>query len=170
VYVRSYPSKAGRLQISVAGGEWPIWSHDGTRLYFSQGRRLMAVAFSGGGPESAADRPEAVLEGFDFGRGAVDVLPDGDSFVLVQPATRGLVEVRVVDGRVPGPTTLTILILALGSGVEHGPATLPPRRRRLAGPPVRYRRRVARRFTMLPCVVCRRRADVGSCQARSGDR
>ncbi len=98
VYVRAYPGKGGRLQISVVGGEWPIWSRDGARLYFSQGRRLMAVAFSGEGPEATADRPKAVLEGFDFGRGTVDLLPDGNSFVLVQPAARGLVEVRVVAG------------------------------------------------------------------------
>jgi len=98
VYVRAYPGKGGRLQISVVGGEWPIWSRDGTRLYFSQGRRLMAVAFTGEGPEAVVDRPKVVLEGFDFGRGNLDLLPDGNSFVLVQPATRGLVEVRVVTG------------------------------------------------------------------------
>jgi hypothetical protein len=80
----------------VVGGEWPIWSRDGARLYFSQGRRLMAVNFTGEGPEAAVDRPRVVLEGFDFGRGNVDLLPDGNSFVVVQPATRGLVEVRLV--------------------------------------------------------------------------
>ena len=96
VYVRSFPGKGGRLQISVAGGEWPLWSRDGTQLYFSQGRRLMAVAFRGDGPEASVDRPRPVLEGFDFGRGTVDLMPDGRSFVLVEPATRGLVEVRVV--------------------------------------------------------------------------
>jgi serine/threonine-protein kinase len=98
VYVRTYPEKGGRLQVSVAGGEWPLWSHDGTRLFFSQGRRLMAVTFSGDGPEASADRPQAVLEGFDFGRGTLDVMPDGSGFVLVQPTSRGLVEIRLVAG------------------------------------------------------------------------
>jgi hypothetical protein len=98
VYVRTYPAKGGRLQVSVAGGEWPLWSHDGTRLFFSQGRRLMAVTFSGNGPEASADRPQAVLEGFDLGRGTLDVMPDGSGFVLVQPTSRGLVEIRLVAG------------------------------------------------------------------------
>ena len=98
VYVRAYPGKGGRLQISVAGGEWPLWSRDGTRLYYSQGRRLMAVDFRGGGPEATVDRPQAVLAGFDFGRGALDVLPDGSGFVLVQPTSHGLVEIRLVAG------------------------------------------------------------------------
>jgi serine/threonine-protein kinase len=98
VYVRAYPAKSGRLQVSVAGGEWPLWSRAGTRLYYSQGRRLMAVDFRGGGPEAGADRPQEVLAGLDFGRGALDVLPDGTGFVLVQPTSSGLVEIRLVAG------------------------------------------------------------------------
>ena len=98
VYVRAYPSKGSRLQISVAGGEWPMWSPDGTRLYFGRGRRLMAVDFNGTGYEAEVDRPKEVLEGFDFSRGNADLMPDGESFVLVQPASRGLVEIRVVTG------------------------------------------------------------------------
>ena len=37
-----------------------------------------------------------MLAGFDLGRGALDVLPDGTGFVLVQPTSRGLVEIRLV--------------------------------------------------------------------------
>jgi hypothetical protein len=96
VYVRSYPGQGGRLQISVAGGEWPIWSPDGTRLYFSQSRRLMAVEFDGKGSEPIASRPHEILRGFEFGRGNLDLLPDGSGFVLVQPATPGVTELRVV--------------------------------------------------------------------------
>jgi Tol biopolymer transport system component len=98
VYVRAYPGRGGRTQISVAGGEWPIWSPDGTVLYFSQGRRLLAVDFSGEGQQATVGRPREVLEGFWFGRGNLDLLPDGESFVLVEPSTRGLVELRVVTG------------------------------------------------------------------------
>ena len=58
----------------------------------------MAVAFAGDGSEAVVDRPHEVLTGFGFARGTVDIMPDGRSFVLVEPATRGLVEVRVVTG------------------------------------------------------------------------
>ncbi len=98
VYVRAYPGKGGRTRVSVAGGEWPLWSRDGSRLYFNQGRRLMGVDFAGDGPEATVGRPKELLAGFAFGRGNVDVLPDGESFVLVEPAARGLVEIRVVRG------------------------------------------------------------------------
>ena len=96
VYVSAYPAEGRRLQVSGAGGEWPIWSHDGSRLYFSQLRRLMAVDFDGHGNEPIVGRPQEVLRGFAFGRGNLDLLPDGKSFVLVQPATAGVTEVRVV--------------------------------------------------------------------------
>jgi hypothetical protein len=58
----------------------------------------MAVDFAGQGEQAAVTRPREVLAGFWFGRGNVDLLPDGKSFVLVEPATRGLVEIRAVTG------------------------------------------------------------------------
>jgi hypothetical protein len=58
----------------------------------------MAADFSGAGPVASVTRPKEMLAGFRFGRGSFDLLPDGRSFVLVEAATRGLVEVRVVTG------------------------------------------------------------------------
>ncbi len=98
VYVRSYPGKGGRRQISVAGGEWPLWSRDGRRLFYSQGRRLMAVEFSDGGGEAVVGQPQQLLKDFDFGRGNFDLMPDEKSVVLVQASRRGVVELRVVTG------------------------------------------------------------------------
>jgi serine/threonine-protein kinase len=97
VYVRGFP-QGQRVQISVVGGESPIWSHDGKRLYFSHFRRVMAVEFEGRGNEPTVGRPQEVVRGFDFERGSFDLLPDGESFVLAQPATPGVVEIRVVTG------------------------------------------------------------------------
>jgi Tol biopolymer transport system component len=96
VYVRAYPGEGRRLQVSTAGGEWPIWSRDGRRLYYSQLRRLMAVDFDGEGNEPVVGRPQEVLRGFAFGRGNLDLLQDGRSFVLVQPAAPGVTELRIV--------------------------------------------------------------------------
>jgi hypothetical protein len=97
VYVRSYPSRSGRRQISVAGGEWPLWSRDGTRLFYSQGRRLMAVDFAGGEGEAVVGLPQPILRDLDLGRGTCDILPAGDGLVLVQPSRRGVGEIRVVS-------------------------------------------------------------------------
>ena len=94
--MRGYPGQASRVQVSAQGGEWPLWSADGTTLFFCQSRRLLAVDFDGAGSEPIVGRPREVLRGFEFGRGNMDLLPDGTGVVLVQPATSGVTELRVV--------------------------------------------------------------------------
>jgi Tol biopolymer transport system component len=46
VYVRSFPDPASRIQISVAGGGEPVWSRDGSRLYYRSGPLLLAARIS----------------------------------------------------------------------------------------------------------------------------
>jgi tRNA A-37 threonylcarbamoyl transferase component Bud32 len=46
VYVRSFPDPSSRIQISVAGGGEPVWSRDGSRLYYRSGRLLLAASIS----------------------------------------------------------------------------------------------------------------------------
>ncbi|MBI3262852.1 MAG: PD40 domain-containing protein [Acidobacteria bacterium] len=44
VYVRSFPTAAGKWQISQAGGFFPRWRGDGKELfYYAADRRVMAV-------------------------------------------------------------------------------------------------------------------------------
>jgi Tol biopolymer transport system component len=43
VYVRSVGTPGGVQRISTNGGTWPMWSTDGTRLYYLQGRELVTV-------------------------------------------------------------------------------------------------------------------------------
>ena len=46
VYVRSFPDPSSRIQISVAGGAEPVWSRDGSRLYYHSGPLLLAARIS----------------------------------------------------------------------------------------------------------------------------
>ncbi len=46
VYVRSFPDPSSRIQISVAGGNDPVWSEDGTRLFYRAGPQLLAARIS----------------------------------------------------------------------------------------------------------------------------
>jgi serine/threonine-protein kinase len=48
VYVRSYPDPTAKVQISTGGGGSPIWSADGTRLYYRAGSVIMAARLSPG--------------------------------------------------------------------------------------------------------------------------
>ena len=43
VYVKPYPSLDRRFTVSTEGGEMPIWSRDGTELFFVSGDRLMVT-------------------------------------------------------------------------------------------------------------------------------
>jgi serine/threonine-protein kinase len=86
VYVRPFPDGGARYQVSAEGGEMPVWSHDGRRLYFISDREIVAaeLAFS---PAFSVTRRTKVLEG-DFaalsrGHAPYDATPDG-SLLLVK--------------------------------------------------------------------------------------
>jgi hypothetical protein len=54
VYVRPFPPGAGKWKISISGGEFPRWRHDGKELfYLSPERKLIAAAVKAG---SGAER------------------------------------------------------------------------------------------------------------------
>jgi serine/threonine protein kinase/Tol biopolymer transport system component len=49
IYVRPFPPGAGKWKISISGGEFPRWRHDGKELfYLSPERKLMAAAVKAG--------------------------------------------------------------------------------------------------------------------------
>lgn len=43
VYVQPYPGSGARIPVSVGGGQEPVWSRDGRRLYYRAGNRLMSA-------------------------------------------------------------------------------------------------------------------------------
>ena len=66
VYVRPFPSAAGKWKISIAGGQYPRWRHDGRELlYLSPERKLMVApvkAAAGLQPVFEVGAPEALFE------------------------------------------------------------------------------------------------------------
>lgn len=97
VYVRSYPEGETFL-VSVDGGEEPVWSRDGSELFFRQGSALLAVTVTSE-PEFRASAPRVLHRTpFDrngFGeRAYYDVSPDGERFLVV--ADRSTTELEVV--------------------------------------------------------------------------
>jgi len=59
VYVRPFPSGAGKWKVSINGGRLPLWRRDGKELfYLSPENKLMAVAVKAG----AASGPRSVFE------------------------------------------------------------------------------------------------------------
>ncbi|MEA3247290.1 MAG: protein kinase, partial [Gemmatimonadota bacterium] len=46
VYVKPFPALDRRYQVSLAGGEQPVWSRDGRRLYYLDGTALMSATLA----------------------------------------------------------------------------------------------------------------------------
>jgi hypothetical protein len=89
VYVRSFPDPSSRIQVSVAGGREPVWSRDGTRLYYRAGTALLAarVALA---PTFRLLGRDTVLTDLSFQAGAFssqyDVARDGRVLAVVPEA------------------------------------------------------------------------------------
>ncbi|HTL31022.1 MAG TPA: protein kinase [Tepidisphaeraceae bacterium] len=91
VRMQRFPDGAQLHQVTTGGGDWPLFSPDGSTLYYRQAGKLMAVQISNenGMP---IDRP-TVLYDRDFGQSDVDlgdytVAPDG-RLLLIEPSERG---------------------------------------------------------------------------------
>ena len=80
--------------MSTGGGEEPVWSSDGERLFFRTGLRVYAVDVSTS-PSLTVGRAEVVLDGHHGARGTsglpdFDVDASGERFVMIrQPSAEG---------------------------------------------------------------------------------
>ena len=94
IYIRPFPSGAGRWQVSVNGGKQPRWRRDGKELFFVEDDiRLMAVSVATAGEGVALGQPQRLFESQDLNFRAFtwpeyEVSPDGQRFLtstLVDP-------------------------------------------------------------------------------------
>ena len=83
VYVERFPDLGDRQQISTGGGTMPIWSPDGTELFYRRPRDgAMMVVRGTTEPSFTPDPPEVMFEG-QYGR-SYDVAPDGQRFLMAK--------------------------------------------------------------------------------------
>jgi len=87
VYAVEYPGPGRKVAISIDGGLSPIWSADGTEIFYRRGGKLMAAAITRE-PELAFEPPVELFEGpytLDLmGHQRWDVTPDGERFLMVE--------------------------------------------------------------------------------------
>ncbi|MEJ2205600.1 MAG: hypothetical protein P8170_15995 [Gemmatimonadota bacterium] len=85
VYVQTYPGPGPPMQISTDGGREPLWSRDGTELFYRHAGRMMAVPVQTEGPFAAGPPIELFEDPYApeyKGRSNYDVAPDG-RFLMV---------------------------------------------------------------------------------------
>jgi Tol biopolymer transport system component len=89
VYVRAFPDKGGKWQISNTGGAYPMWSRNGRELFFETlDRHIMVAAYAVKGDSFEADKPRIWSEKHlgDVGtRLNVDLAPDGKRIAAIMP-------------------------------------------------------------------------------------
>jgi Tol biopolymer transport system component len=87
VYVRSFPALGGVYQVSAEGGDEPLWSRDGSRIYYRSGHEFIGATLSLGAEDVHVVNRQKLFQG-DYVRGDIhanwDVAPDG-RFLVVNP-------------------------------------------------------------------------------------
>jgi serine/threonine-protein kinase len=91
IYVRPFPEvDGGKWQVSLSGGDTPLWSPNGREIYYRKDDAVMAVSvetegsFKSGKPEFLFRGPYVVLganEGHPW-----DISPDGKRFLMMKGA------------------------------------------------------------------------------------
>jgi Tol biopolymer transport system component/predicted Ser/Thr protein kinase len=91
IYVRAFPDKGGRWQVSSAGGSYPLWSPNGRELFFRTGENQIMVAnYTAKGDSFAPEKPrlwsEKRLVNFGLiGTASYDVAADGNRIAALMP-------------------------------------------------------------------------------------
>ncbi len=82
-----------RTQISDGGGDTPLWSRDGRRIFYTRGQKIYmaSVAPGANGALTVTDRKELFETDASLvtGHAGFDVMPDGEHLVLMKPVNGG---------------------------------------------------------------------------------
>jgi Tol biopolymer transport system component len=92
VYVQPLPGGGGRLQVSHAGGQEPVWSADGRELFYRSGDGFVISATIAETPALDVVRKDSLFVDAYMRsnvRANFDVFPNGKEFVFVQTTGGG---------------------------------------------------------------------------------
>jgi eukaryotic-like serine/threonine-protein kinase len=89
VWLEPLPQTGKRYQLTKQGGRHPLWSPDGTKLYFDQGDKMFRLDLTLGDAPSARDPVPLPISGFQQGdlRRQYDITPDGKGFLMLFPTS-----------------------------------------------------------------------------------
>ena len=87
IEVRPFPGPGGRVQVSAGGGAEPVWSRDGRRIFYRDGRNMIAVSVSTTGGFSVTGRTNLFPDQYMFATAPhafYDVSTDGTRFLMIR--------------------------------------------------------------------------------------
>jgi hypothetical protein len=98
VYVEAYPSPGVKTMISTEGGHQPLWSRDGTELFYRSGDKMMATKIEA---ESGFEvsKPEELFERRFLSRinyRSYDVTREGKFLMIQEPHEPARLGINVV--------------------------------------------------------------------------
>ena len=99
IYMQAYPGPGERFTLSTEGGTEPIWSRDGTELFYRNGDKMMVVTFETEPtlrPVSTELLFEAEFARNPGGGANYDVSPDGSHFYMIETEEGARNEILVV--------------------------------------------------------------------------
>jgi len=113
VYVRSYPNPSARVQISAGGGAEPVWSRDGTRLFYRSGAARLSARLATSPTIRVLARDTLMTQTQSIANGGIranyDITGDGrmvglvsssrDYQLVIVPNWRSELEQRVVSAK-----------------------------------------------------------------------
>lgn len=90
VYVRAFPDKGGKWQVSISGGVYPVFSHNGKDLFFhNEDNRIMVARYTVKGDSFMAEKPrvwsEKRIADSGINGATYDVAPDGRRIAALMP-------------------------------------------------------------------------------------
>ena len=91
VYLRPIPGPGPEVPVSIGGGGEPVWSSDGTSLFYRGPSRMMVATVAERPAPTVTKRDSLFIDRWDRSNahGAYDVFPDGKRFVMTRPAAAG---------------------------------------------------------------------------------
>ena len=102
ILVRPFPNVAdgGPWRVSRAGGEEPIWSPNGTEIYYRQGSRVMAATVATTPAFVATQQRELFsgpyLRSSGFRSHTYDIAPDGERFLMIRESENDTLEGEII--------------------------------------------------------------------------
>jgi Tol biopolymer transport system component len=89
VVVQPFPGPGARVQVSAAGGNEPVWSRDGKKIFYRDGQRFVAASVTTSPTFTVTGRAQLFADGYVFAQSPhanFDVAPDGQHLLVIKNA------------------------------------------------------------------------------------